>query len=121
MIEPLEDRSMLTAASINISSSVNEGGTAFGAITLDEPSDDDVYVSWTTSDGTANAGSDYYAASGTSVFAPGETYDSFAVSTINDSVQEGEEYFSGKEKVSGTIVKPGKEKVGKRKGVRNHC
>src|SRR5438874_3095058 len=48
MVESLEGRSMLTAAYISISSSVNEGRTAFGAITLDEPSDDYVYVSWTT-------------------------------------------------------------------------
>ena len=59
MVESLEDRSMLTAAYINIANSVNEGDTAVGAITLDEPSDDYVSVSWTTADGTAHVGSDY--------------------------------------------------------------
>jgi hypothetical protein len=93
-MDQLEDRSLLTAASLSISASVAEGGTAYGSITLDEPSDDYVYVSWSTSDGTAQAGSDYYSASGTSVFAPGDTYDSIAVSTINDNQEEGNEYFA---------------------------
>ena len=48
-------------------------GTANFVITLDQPSLGVVSINYATQNGTAHAGSDYVAASGTLNFAPGET------------------------------------------------
>src|SRR5262249_57397002 len=45
-------------------------------------------ATYTTADGTAKAGSDYVAASGTVTFAPGETVKTFVVNVIGDTVVE---------------------------------
>jgi FKBP-type peptidyl-prolyl cis-trans isomerase 2 len=48
-------------------------------------------VDYATSDGTATAGSDYTAASGTLTFAPGETNKTFAVTALDDALVEADE------------------------------
>ena len=48
-------------------------------------------VNYTTSNGTATAGSDYTAASGTLTFADGETSKSISVPINNDTIVEGNE------------------------------
>ncbi|WP_431860271.1 cellulase family glycosylhydrolase [Azospirillum sp.] len=53
-----------------------------------------VKVNYTTVDGTAKAGSDYTAASGTLTFNPGETTKTVAVKVLGDNVAEGTETFS---------------------------
>ena len=53
-----------------------------------------VTVSWATADGTATAGTDYAAASGTLTFAPGETERTIAVGILDDAVSEGTETFT---------------------------
>ena len=53
--------------------SAAEGGTASFAVTLDRAAGTTVTVDYATSDGTATAGSDYAAASGTLTFAAGDT------------------------------------------------
>jgi hypothetical protein len=50
-----------------------------------------ITVDWATSNGTATAGSDYTAASGTLSFAAGETTKTVAVAVIQDSTFEGNE------------------------------
>jgi uncharacterized delta-60 repeat protein/uncharacterized repeat protein (TIGR01451 family) len=50
-----------------------------------------VGVDYSTSDGTATAGSDYLATSGTLNFAPGEVSKTFTVSIIDDTLIEGDE------------------------------
>lgn len=50
-----------------------------------------VTVDYATSDGTATAGSDYAAVSGTLTFAAGVTTATFSVSILSDSVSEGDE------------------------------
>jgi hypothetical protein len=52
-----------------------------------------VTVHYQTSDGTASAGSDYGAASGTLTFGPGESGKSFTVPVTSDSAPEGDETF----------------------------
>jgi hypothetical protein len=52
-----------------------------------------VTVHYQTSDGTASAGSDYEAASGTLTFGPGESGKSFTVPVTSDSAPEGDETF----------------------------
>jgi hypothetical protein len=51
-------------------------------------------VAFATRDGSATAGSDYVAASGNLVFAPGETTKSISVSIIGDTAVEADETFS---------------------------
>jgi hypothetical protein len=62
-------------------------------VTLSAPSAKDVSVDVTTQDGSATAGSDYSAASGTVDFAPGQTTGSFVVQVAGDNANEGDETF----------------------------
>jgi hypothetical protein len=52
-----------------------------------------VKVNYATSNGTATAGSDYVAASGTLTFGPGEAAKSFTVHVTSDPAHEGDEAF----------------------------
>ena len=60
-------------------------------VLLRSPSSETTTVDYTTSNGTATAGSDYYTASGTLTFAPGETLKTFTVQIENDTVDEANE------------------------------
>ena len=60
-------------------------------VTLDRPASGEVTVSYATSDGTAAAGEDYEAASGTLSFAAGETEKRVEVAVLDDAHDEGEE------------------------------
>lgn len=66
---------------------------AFGA-TLTPPSGRTVTVAFTTQDGTATAGSDYTALSGTITFPPGQTSGTTAVNVLGDAALEGTEAFT---------------------------
>ena len=63
-------------------------------MTLDRPASGKVTVSYATSDGTASAGEDYEAASGTLSFAAGETEKTVGVAVLDDAHDEGEETLS---------------------------
>ena len=71
--------------------SAPEGGTLAFAVTLAPAAPGAVSVDWATSDGTAKAGSDYTAASGSLVFAPGETSKTVSVAVLADEEAEGAE------------------------------
>jgi Calx-beta domain len=77
------------------SASVNEGDagttTLSLPVTLSGPSGREVDVDYATSDGTATAGSDYAATSGTLVFAAGETTKQVDVTVTGDFLNEGDE------------------------------
>ena len=74
---------------------VDEGdGTAEFTVTLDLASGETVTVDYATADGTALAGSDYTAASGTLTFAAGDTSKTIDVSVTDDSLGEGDEDFT---------------------------
>ena len=72
---------------------VHEGpGAVLGfAVTLDRATSAAVSVDYATSDGTAQAGSDYTAATGSVTFAPGETAKTVSVAVLDDSHDEGSE------------------------------
>ena len=53
-----------------------------------------VTVDYATADGTATAGEDYTAASGTLTFAAGETVKTVRVALLDDAIDEGEETFT---------------------------
>ena len=63
-------------------------------VTLSRAVDRNVSVDYLTVDGTAHAGSDYEAASGTLGFEPGETARTVIVAALDDAVDEGEEIFA---------------------------
>ena len=70
-----------------------EGETARFAVRLSPASEQTVTVSYRTVGGTAAAGQDFDAASGTLTFAPGNTRQSIAVPTRDDALDEPDETF----------------------------
>ena len=73
---------------------VDESSSAAFVVTLSEPALDNVQVHYATANGTAIAGLDYVATSGTVGFAPGQTTQTVWVPIINDALAEGDELFS---------------------------
>ncbi len=63
------------------------------AVSLHKPAAGPVTVDYETANGTATAGEDYVAASGTLTFAVGETEQTVAVPVLDDAHDEGEETF----------------------------
>ena len=63
------------------------------AVTLHRAASREVSVDYATADGTAAAGTDYTAASGTLTFAPGETAKTVSVALLDDAIDEGKETF----------------------------
>ena len=61
------------------------------SVTLDRATSATVSVDYATSDGTAQAGSDYTAATGSVTFTPGETEKTINVAVLDDSHDEGTE------------------------------
>ncbi|WP_370677708.1 Calx-beta domain-containing protein [Pleomorphomonas sp. PLEO] len=78
--------------------SVNEGNsgttTATFTVSLSSASGQTVSVGYASADGTAVAGSDYVAVSGTLTFAPGTTTKTFTVAIVGDTTVEPDEAFS---------------------------
>ena len=70
------------------------GVTVDFAVSMSRASTSSVTVDYATSDGTAQAGSDYTDTSGTLTFAAGETAKTVAVPVLDDSHDEGSETFT---------------------------
>jgi subtilisin family serine protease len=70
------------------------GAAAVFTVSLDVASAQPVTVAYVTSDGSATAGSDYAAGTGTVTFAPGETSKTIAVPVSGDRLVEGDETFN---------------------------
>jgi hypothetical protein len=62
-------------------------------VTLSAPSDAPVTVNFATANGTAKAGEDYVAASGSLTFAPGETTRTITIQVKGDKKRESNESF----------------------------
>ena len=69
----------------------NEGAALSFAVTLSRAATGPVTVEYATSDGTATAGVDYTATSGTLTFQSGDTSKTISVAVLDDSHDEGEE------------------------------
>jgi len=69
-------------------------GTASITVKLSGPSSQAVTVNYATGGGSATAGSDYTATSGTLTFNPGETSKTFVVPIVNDTLRESTETIS---------------------------
>jgi beta-glucosidase len=74
-------------------SMLEKDGTVTVPVRLNRASDSAVMVKYATADGTASAGKDYEAASGTLTFAPGETTKTVTVAVYGDTTTESDEYF----------------------------
>jgi hypothetical protein len=84
----------------------NSGNTAFVfTVLLSAPSSGTVTVNYSTRNGTALAGSDYVATSGTLTFAPGEVTKQITVQVIGDTAIESvEEFFVDLASASGATI-----------------
>jgi hypothetical protein len=87
--------------SLYVSSHDNNHVLRYGAasqaaftVTLSSISDSPITVNYSTADGSAQAGSDYVATSGTLTFAPGQTKHTIFVQTVDDAAIETNETFS---------------------------
>ena len=76
------------------STSATEGGALVFTVSKTGSTTGSFSVSFATSDGTAQAGSDYVATSGTISFSPAEASKTFSVSSIDDTAIEGDESFT---------------------------
>ena len=72
-----------------------DAGRARFTVSLSEPSAETVTVDYATSDGTAEAASDYTAARGSLTFRPGATARTIAIPVLDDSADEADETFTG--------------------------
>jgi urease beta subunit len=63
------------------------------AVSLSAASTSTVTVGYTTADGTAAAGTDYQASTGTVTFAPGQTTQTVTIPVVGDALVEGDETF----------------------------
>lgn len=73
----------------------NDGNTnAIFTVSLSSPSTKPITVNYATVDGTAIAGSDYTATSGTLTFTPGTTSQTIVVAVTSDRIDEVDETFS---------------------------
>lgn len=74
--------------------SVAERGYVTFAVTLDKAGTERAVVSYATQDGTAVAGLDYVAATGTLVFEPGEKKKTVKIAIVKDVIREEDETFT---------------------------
>ena len=80
----------LSVADAEVDENEENASLAF-AVTLSRARQGATTVDYATSDGTATAGSDYTATSGTLTFAAGETQKTVSVPVLNDALDEGSE------------------------------
>ena len=84
----------LTIAGATIAEGQAGSSSALVTISLSGPAVNAVTVSWATANGTATAGSDYTAASGSVSFAPYDSAKTVSVSILGDGVVEPNETFT---------------------------
>ena len=89
----INDDDSLPAVSVSDASAAEGDAVAF-TVSLSAASGQQVEVEYATSDGTATAGSDFTAQSGTLTFAANETSKTVSVATTDDSVDEEDETFT---------------------------
>ncbi len=90
----ITDNDLVPALVINDVSVNKADGSATFTVTLSAASGQAVSVNYATANGTATAGQDYTATSGTLNFAPGQTTQTITVAITNDLVFEGTETFN---------------------------
>ena len=81
----VEESLLLSVANARVQQAIDE--TAEFTVTLSRAASHTVTADWATAEGTATAGQDYTAASGTLSFAPGETTKTVSIAMLNDTVE----------------------------------
>ncbi|MBY0320221.1 MAG: hypothetical protein K2X72_15970 [Reyranella sp.] len=95
-----EVRSGVPAVSVSVGDASSTEGNGPGShtitipVVLTQPSSSTITIHYTTADGSAHAGEDYVAQSGTLTFAPGVTQQDIVVAINGDTVAEGDETFT---------------------------
>ncbi|HEY9649221.1 MAG TPA: Calx-beta domain-containing protein, partial [Coleofasciculaceae cyanobacterium] len=95
--QPLVPPIALPTLSVNdVAIAEGNAGSTLAAVTvqLSQASDKPITVNYGTANGTATAGSDYTATSGTLTFAPGETTKTINVPILGDTTVEANETFN---------------------------
>ena len=87
------DEARLSVGDVSLQEGNSGSTSAAFTVSLSAASSQTVTVSYATADGTATAGSDYTAASGSLSFAPGEVSKTVAVSVKGDAANELDETF----------------------------
>ena len=87
--EPMEDEALPRVSVAD--ARADEGADLIFKVTLDRAADETVSIAYATADGTATAGKDYTAVSGTLSFAPGDTEGTVTVETLDNAMDEGDE------------------------------
>jgi VCBS repeat-containing protein len=97
----------VTVGDVSQQQSVSAGTSCFFPVQLSSSYQYPVTVYYSTADGTATAGSDYTAASGSIVFSPGQTQRTIIVPVYNDPIYEPDETFflNLTSAVNGTITR----------------
>src|SRR5439155_888514 len=88
-----DDAPSLSINDANVVEGNSSTANAIFTVSLSAPSDKTVTVSYATADGTASAGSDYVAQSGTLTFPPGATNKTIIIAVSGDSSAEFNETF----------------------------
>jgi len=91
---PVDGPPVISANDIAVSEGSSGTASATFTVRLLSPATNEVSVDFATTDGTALAGSDYVATTGTVVFAVGETAKPVTVTLLPDSPPEPEETFN---------------------------
>jgi hypothetical protein len=99
-----DNNSKLAINDVNFDEPTDAPGSMKFTVTLLPASGREVSAQWSTANGTAAAGSDYTASSGTLVFAPGQTSKEIVVPVLSDSVNEENETFFVNLSGSGAVV-----------------
>jgi CSLREA domain-containing protein len=89
-----DDAATISVADDTVAEGNSGTTTATFAVTLSTQSASQVTVDWATSNGTATAGSDYQAGSGTVTFNPGDTTETIDVMVNGDTLDETNETFN---------------------------
>lgn len=87
------DDEVVPTLSIANTTIAEDGFEAVFTVTLTGAHRSSINVSWASSNGTADAGSDYTAAAGSLTFLPGEVSKEIRVPLLNDTVVDGSETF----------------------------
>ena len=89
--EILDDETLLSIGSASVVEGDSRRAVLVFEVMLSAASTSEVTVSWVTVTGTATAGQDYKAGSGTLTFAPGETMHEVRVQVLDDALDEADE------------------------------
>ena len=88
------DNDRAPSVAVSDASAFEGAGDIAFPVALSAPSGRTISIAWTTAEGTATAGTDFVAATGSLLFPPGQTADTIRVALVDDLVDEDDETFT---------------------------